>query len=803
VDPQALAHNGFKAASAGSLFLGQLGTLLVWGGTLLFLCSVLSMLAGGRFQSFGKWTFVCGSICILGAFGVLADLFLTDQYAFDYIANHSWRNLAPSYKFAAVWSGQQGSFLLWASTSAIFGLLAIWRTGPYLRWFTLIYSLFLGGLCGILAYETPFGLIKELFVSGVHYAPPDGMGLTPSLQNYWVIIHPPTIFTGFGSLTVLFAFAVSAILTGNAKEWVARVRPWALVSVAILGLGLVMGGLWAYETQGWGGFWAWDPVENVSFVPWLFAVAFVHGIIVQTTRGRWHGTNLLMGGLPFLLFVYGTFLTRSGFLSKFSVHSFAEMNRSALWILMVLLILMSAGFVALWAFRGTKLGKVADKPLLDEGFNRGKAYQGGVILLSGLSTAIAIGMSIPFFMGLRGATAKVVEEPLYHSVVVWFFAPIMLLMGAAPFLSWRAMRAGAFWGRLINVIGLTIGVLGIMMFALKMSDWSAHSHELPPISFPFGIAVPRFSWVMCLFALTSFAAIANIWRLVELFPRSKLGIGGFMAHLGVATAMSGLILSRGLEMRTPLFVAENDPDSGLGYTVSYSKLTSDPQTDRDNKVEFDIRSDSGTAKTITARPGFFFTAGEGGQPSAFTWPHIEHSLTHDLYLSLGSPILTFWKEPENFKVGETKDFSDPGQGTEFKVSYLGMQREGEAGKPGTAFAAKIKIVENGREYIANPKIVVGQQTLPVLATPNFYAAMVGMDAADKSAVIELFYRHPIYPIELFYKPMTMLVWIGTGMMTLGGLLSAFYRRNRRRPPSAEEAMVENVEKEDNAAVPVS
>jgi cytochrome c-type biogenesis protein CcmF len=410
-------------------------------------------------------------------------------------------------------------------------------------------------------------------------------------------------------------------------------------------------------------------------------------------------------------------------------------------------------------------------------------------------------MSIPFFIGLGGGTAKVVEEPLYHSVVVWFFAPIMLLMGAAPFLSWRAMRAVAFWGRLINVIGLTIGVLGIMMFALKMSDWSAHSHDLAAITFPFKVEVPRFSWVMCMFALTAFAAIANIWRLIELFPRSKMGVGGFMAHLGVATAMSGLILSRGLEMKTQLLVAENSPDSGLGYTVTYGRLTSDPQTDRDNKVEFEIRSDSSQSKPITARPGFFFVPGQGGVPDSFTWPSIEHTLTHDLYMSLGAPILTFWKEPETFKVGETRDYSEGD--SQLKVTYLGLSREGEPGKAGTSFTAKLKIIENGREYLVEPKIVVGQQAVPVTATPSFYAAFIGMDAADKSAVIELYYRHPIYPIELFYKPMTLLVWVGTGIMTLGGLLSAFYRRNRRRPPSAEEARVESVEIEDNAALPVS
>src|ERR1044072_687528 len=464
-----------------------------------------------RREKLGRLAFVLGCSTIAGAFASLATLFVTDQFHFEYVANHSWRSIPFAYKVAAVWAGQQGSFLLWALTSAIFGVLVLRKTGAFQRWFVIVYSIFLASLCGILAYETPFHLIKDFFVQGIQYAPPDGGGLNPSPQNYWVITHPPTIFMGFGSLAVPFALAVAALLNRDAKSWVPIVRPWALISLSILGLGLVMGGLWAYETQGWGGFWAWDPVENVSFVPWLFTVAFVHGLIVQSTRSRWHGTTLLMGGLPFLTFVYGTFLTRSGFLSKFSVHSFAEMNRSALWILLGLLVALSAGFVGVWVTLGRKLGKANDKPQQQDGFNRETGDRFGVILLTGLATAIGLGMSVPFFVGLGGGNGKVVEEPLYHSVVVWFFAPIMLLIGLVPFLSWRKqqqtrgageVRAVPAYIRLLNVFGITIGVLGLTMMALKfpfMTDWSIHAHELPPIDFPFGVHVPRFSWAIFLF----------------------------------------------------------------------------------------------------------------------------------------------------------------------------------------------------------------------------------------------------------------------------------------------------------------
>ncbi|HTQ10326.1 MAG TPA: hypothetical protein VMI31_09670, partial [Fimbriimonadaceae bacterium] len=203
-DPQVLVNNGFTPAPLWSMEVGQLGAGLILLGAVLFLGAALST-AFGRFQPLSRWAFAGGCVAVVGAMASLLVLFTHDQFQFAYINEHSWRDLALQYKIAAVWSGQQGSFLLWATTSAVFGLLAFLRTGPYQRWFVFAYSLFLGSLCGILAYETPFEVLRELVlnsqhlplvVNGVLYALPNGQGLTPSLQNYWVVVHPPTIFTG-------------------------------------------------------------------------------------------------------------------------------------------------------------------------------------------------------------------------------------------------------------------------------------------------------------------------------------------------------------------------------------------------------------------------------------------------------------------------------------------------------------------------------------------------------------------------------------------------------------------------------
>ena len=180
--------------------------------------------------------------------------------------------------------------------------------------------------------------------------------MTPALQNYWVAIHPPTIFSGFGLLIVPFALGVAGLFRRDLVGWASAARPFVLWGVAILGLGISMGGLWAYETQGWGGFWAWDPVENVSLVPWLFLVALSHGLIVQARTSRGLFMTALLAGVPFLSFVYGTFLTRSGLLDKVSNHSFASMDGSALQVLRGMLAALVVGYIA-YSIAASRLAK--------------------------------------------------------------------------------------------------------------------------------------------------------------------------------------------------------------------------------------------------------------------------------------------------------------------------------------------------------------------------------------------------------------------------------------------------------------
>jgi cytochrome c-type biogenesis protein CcmF len=710
-------------------------------------------------------------------------LLVNDQFQYQYVWSHGASEIDLRYKIASIWTAQEGSFLLWACTSALFALLSLNGTGPFQRWFTVAYSAFLASLAGILAYESPFKIIPDVIQKGQVFVPPSGSGMTPSLQNYWVVIHPPTIFLGFGSLTIAFAYAVAALIAREPHDWVARLRPWVLVSTSILGLGLCMGGLWAYETQGWGGFWAWDPVENVSFVPWLFNVVLLHGLLVQGIRKKWAATNLFLAGVPFIAFVYGTFLTRSGLLDKVSVHSFASMDKSALNILRTFLIVVCLGFVGLWIARSRKIDPQAPS---ENVFDRESIYRSAMMLLAMLSTVIAVGMSWPVITALRGGEGARVEEWLYHQVVVWFFLPLMVLMAIAPFVRWRNETPATLATKMNPLLGITIGVTGVALMAIRFSSWGTGSNDL--INGPFGAKLPAVPLLALLLMVCVFVLVANIARLRELKNASAISKGGFIAHIGVAVILGGLILSRGLERKDQQFVQAGSPTKILDYTVTFKNMTKTDLADRDNKALFDV---VGENDAFIARPGIYYyqQASESGmETKPQVWPHVERSLTHDVYFSLHAPILDVWEKALVLKKGQTKVQDG------VSVTYVEPTMQGQPGQPGTRFGAKIVVrtldeSKHEQTYNVSPYMELQEGGVQPSLTPvgdDFFAVIESMNAADRSVSFKLMFQRPLYPVEIFIKPLTSLVWFGTGIIFIGGLMSAMARRSRR----VEESEIE-------------
>lgn len=786
------ALSGLSQAPSWSFWVASLGRGAIGASTALFILAiVLSGLARKReaLQKPGNIAFAVASCGFFVAILSLGVLFVRDQFQYRYVFEHSDIDAALKYKVAAVWGAQEGSFLLWACGAAFFGLIALRGTGIYRRWFVIAYSLFLGSLSAILAFETPFDLLRDVTVHGKVFVPPTGQGLNPLLQNYWIVIHPPTIFFGFGSLTVLFAYAVAAMMTKNVDDWAGQVRPWALLSTAVLGLGIGMGGLWAYETLGWGGFWGWDPVENASFVPWLFAVGLAHGTMVQVNRVLWKSSNLMLAGLAFISFVYGTFLTRSGLLDKVSNHSFASMDRSALVILRICLGGLALAFMALWLWRGRGL-KSEKTPVLEGDANREGLLRFGILLLSLLSVGLALGMSWPVISGMLGKTVSAVGEGLYHKVVIWFFIPIMLLMAIAPFVSWKGMTKREIATRTRDVVLVTLGSTGLSLI-LFYTPWGVHPDPKGSVGLPGGLNLPLAPWMAFLLGLCLFVAIANISRGYRLIRKSPGGTGGFWAHVGLAVLLAGLILSRGFERKEEIMVRPGAvaAGDGMGYRIDFKGPTTSDIFRRDRKIRMELTSPNGD--TIHAEPALFYTdTGDGGEPKPTVWPHIDRHVSHDTYVAMTPPVIGAFAKPIRLVPGQS--FSD----SDLKLTYQNSTMEGKPGSMGVKFGARVLLEQTDEKkvkhrYMANPQVQLTQEglvpTMPKLGPDLRVAIAGGVDAADHGASLMLFFDPPLYPVTVFYKPMTGLVWLGTAIMTIGGLMAAYARR-RAVSSKAEEAL---------------
>lgn len=769
-----------------SIAVGDAGRFLILATAALFAFSAISWLFSSKWpilSRFGKFGFTAACMSLLGAFVSLGILFANNRFEYEYVYGHADTHNALAYRIAGIWSGQQGSFLLWASCSALFAVFTVAKTGIYRRWYSIAFAFFLGGIASILAFESPFNLN---LVDGKPFVPIEGLGLAPSLQNYWVVIHPPTIFLGFGSLTALFALAFAAMAVKDYEAWIPIVRPWAIVSVTLVGLGLCMGGFWAYETLGWGGFWMWDPVENVSFVPWCFGAAFIHGVIVQATKKKWQMSNLLLAGLPFLVFLYGTFLTRSGMLSDASVHSFAEMDRSALKLLVVLLGGTILGFGSLWGVRVYQARKAVQAIEPDVGLKRESFYVIGIATLLMMGVATMIGMSVPLIQALKGQKPSVVEERVYHEVLPWIFIPLMLLMAVTPFVSWRGMGGRALAARVYTTLCVSVGITGLLLFATVVSPFGKQIEMAPTLTMFGKYEISGLAWLMFLVGICVFVLVGNAWRVAELFKCSRMGTAPFIAHIGVAILMAGLIISRGFETKERSIVMEDHPGRVLNYEVRYAGMTSDVH-DRDNQLKlvfYDRKP--GSKPLFTATPGLYKVE-TGGQENTMVWPHIQRGLLMDTYVSLGQPQNEASQEVK-LAVGKSLAFGG------LTLTYQKLTRRGEVGMAGTRFGALVKVTNGGKTTTINPEMELAQGggtiSHPATLDGNMVLAMVGMDAADKSVIVQVQLTTPIYPIEIYHKPMTILVWLGTGILAISGFASAIYRRARKSAAAeAQEAPV--------------
>jgi cytochrome c-type biogenesis protein CcmF len=371
---------------------------------------------------------------------VLLNAFRERDFSFTYVADHASRKLPFPYIYSAFWGGQEGSLLLWLLVLTAIGSAALVLNGRLTRdvlpWVTPV----LGGVATFFAVLLVF--VASPFATQA--APADGAGLVPSLQNPYMMIHPPLLYLGYVGLTIPFAFAAAALLSGRADErWIVATRRWTLAAWTFLGIGILLGAKWAYEEVGWGGYYAWDPVENAALMPWLASTAFLHSVMVQEKKNMLRVWNVVLVAGAFCLSIFGTFLTRSGVLN--SIHSFTESSIGP-WFL-GFICLIAAFSIALVVHR---LPLLRSRTRLESLASREAAFLYNNLLLVALTLTVLWGVAFPILSEAVRGEAVTVGPPYFNFFLRVFGLPLLLLMGIGPLVAWRRtslrrLRAIVLW----------------------------------------------------------------------------------------------------------------------------------------------------------------------------------------------------------------------------------------------------------------------------------------------------------------------------------------------------------------------
>jgi cytochrome c-type biogenesis protein CcmF len=519
--------------------------------------------------------------------------------------------------------------------------------------------------------------------------------------------------------------------------------------------------------------------------------------MIQAAKRGWTRANIVLGALPFISFLLGTYLTRSGVYADLSVHSFAQMNQSALKILLAVMCFAIVGFLAILAFRWRSPAMVdTSKP--SKGLNRKDGQAAGVLVLGAIGFAVAFGTAVPLVEILQGRPAKIVEEPLYHQVLGWFFPVLLVLMAIVPFLTWSGPGpAVKQWWRLATAFCFAFMFTGISVFLLRNSPWRTGQET---VAFPFVGRIPTLPWIGFLLFLCFFVICANGARMLELRRGLKLGWGGLIAHVGIAVFMAGMLVSRGFERKQQIEVQRGDSvATQLGYTIEFKDFTKKDPFDRDNQAEFTMQG-ANPRDQITAQPGLYLYDNGSGDPVWMKWPYIKHFVSHDIYFSLGDPQTDVWQNAVQILPGKSYEESH------VKVDYLRFRMDGAPGKAGTRFVAVVRVTSPSGVYQAEPYVEIGpdgviQHVVPI--NDDLMISMQAINANDQSALLQVHFTKPIFPIELFYKPMTSLVWLGAGILAIGVAMSALYRRNNLAPQKAAQPTLIPTPRTDDAIVPAA
>jgi cytochrome c-type biogenesis protein CcmF len=552
----------------------MIGGIVVKAAFLFALCASFlyyrsSVTGNARLLSLARYGYHAAVAAVLSFCAYLIYLILTHQFQYTYVWNYSSTDLPTPLLISTFYAGQEGSFSLWALFTSLVGVFLMQYTGKrkYEEEVMSVWSLILAFLLVMLVVKNPFEMIWDAFPADLVKTgalpaglanfvwldraqgiwaqyPVEGRSLNPLLQNYWMVIHPQILFMGFTSMAVPFVFALAGLRRREYQDWVRIAKPWTVFGAAILGTGIILGGYWAYETLGWGGYWGWDPVENSSLIPWLVCIASIHTMIAQRRSGTFVRTNFVLSILCFLMVLYSTFLTRSGVLGDTSVHSFVDPGMWVYWLLLGFILIFGGIGFGLFLRRAREMPRIAVEHSI---YSREFALFIGAYAICFAALFITIGTSSPIITTILKGKAAAVDTAFYVKTTLPIGIVVALLAGLGQVLWWRNSSRST--------------VLKSLLFPFATT-----------VLFTIGLVIAGVQdWVMIVFAFAaSFALFVNLSVGYRIFVGNPRYAGGAVAHIGVALLFLGFLASSRYDDKETLSLEQGTPIEAMGYTLTYS-----------------------------------------------------------------------------------------------------------------------------------------------------------------------------------------------------------------------------------------
>jgi cytochrome c-type biogenesis protein CcmF len=717
-------------------FLLVLCLLGVVFSALLFL---LSSNGDKKILSWAKKVYYLTFLFALLATAYLFYLFLTHNFQTSYVYGYSSTDLPFFYLISSFWAGQEGTFLLWLFIGLLLGLFLIRKKDDQLQGHTLFFYLLVQVfLLVLLLKKSPFGLSADI--------PPEGKGLNPLLKDPWMVSHPPLVFIGYAAIAIPFAYALAALVKNKYDTWIKSSLPWVGFSALTLGAGIFVGGFWAYKVLGWGGYWGWDPVENASLIPWLTTVALVHGFILEKNKNSLRKTNLFLAIISFLLVLYGTFLTRSGVLADFSVHSFANLGLNK--YLIFFLILFSAFSLGLLIYRSAKLKSAeSGKSVLSQEF----VVLLGIIFLSLAAVLVLIGTSAPIITGFLGKASNV-SVPYYIRTNLPIAIILGFLLSLSPFLPWKETTVK----ELTKKIALPLGLVIIVSIIAVISGIRNLSYFL-------------------FFFFSVFVLVANFVVFYRRLKGKLLNTGGYLTHIGIGLMFIGILTTSAYSRSVKLNLPKGEPKEAFGYQLTF-RGEETPSQKNGSSLLVEVKKGN---DDFIAKPRLYWS--EYSQ-AMMRKPHIKKLLTEDLYFApmeyRGGEFS--YSEPFELAKGQEKEI----EGYKIKFLSFDMGPHGQGGE--MKVGAVLEVTYKGKKETATPAVVFGedrQMTQIEAALPDSNVIFLENVMADQGMVALSIGKKgqegggETLLLEVSRKPLINILWLGT-IIIMVGLFLMTWRRSK-------------------------